>query len=144
MECFCQIDSIRADFIKSRKLLAAIGDETRQNIITALLGEGCDGMRVNEITARTHLSRPAVSHHIRILLDCGIVGVDKQGTRNYYYLNIGEEFETLHSLISRIMEFKAVQDDGLFPVVNKEKLASDRARPTEYAGSTEKREQRVK
>ncbi len=114
MECICQIESIRADFIKSKKLLIAIGDETRQNIITVLMGIGCGGLRVGEITANTHLSRPAVSHHMRILLDCGLVIVHKQGTKNYYSLHIGEEFETLHSLISLIMDFKAAQEAGLF------------------------------
>ncbi len=114
MECLCQIERIKADFIKSKKLLIAIGDETRQSIIAVLIGIGYGGLRVGEITAKTHLSRPAVSHHMRVLLDCGLVTVRKQGTKNYYSLNIGEEFETLHSLISRIMDFKAVQDADVF------------------------------
>ncbi|HCC36041.1 MAG TPA: ArsR family transcriptional regulator [Ruminococcaceae bacterium] len=114
MECLCQIEKIRADFIKSKKLLITIGDETRQNIITVLMGIGYGGLRVGEITANTHLSRPAVSHHMRILLDCGLVTVHKQGTKNDYSLNIGEEFESMYRLISRIMDFKATQDAGLF------------------------------
>ena len=30
------------------------------------------GLRVGEITKQTHLSRPAVSHHLRILREAGI------------------------------------------------------------------------
>ena len=112
MDCIEQVDLIKGDFIKCRKLLSAIGDETRQNIITVLLGN-CTGLRVGEITAKTHLSRPAVSHHMKILLDCGLVVVDKQGTKNFYYLNVGEEFRSLFSLVVHIAQFKEAMDAGL-------------------------------
>ena len=46
-----------------------------------------NGSRVLDITARTNLSRPAVSHHLRILKDAGIVKMRKEGTRTYYYLD---------------------------------------------------------
>ena len=113
MDCLEQIEIIKTDFIKSRKFLIAIGDETRQLIITVLLGS-CLGLRVGEITAKTHLSRPAVSHHLGILLDCGLVSVDKQGTKNYYSLNIGEEFQNLANLICHIAQFKDDKDAGKF------------------------------
>jgi len=95
-----KIEQIRVGFVKCRKLLIAIGDETRQTIITVLMGN-CSGMRVGEITEKTHLSRPAVSHHLRIMLDCGLVSLDKQGTKHYYSLNIGEEFQNFFALPER-------------------------------------------
>ena len=113
MDCYEKIAQIKDDFVKCRKLLIAIGDETRQNLITVLMG-GCEGMRVGEIAEKTHLSRPAVSHHLRIMLDCGLVYLDKQGTKNYYSLNIGEEFENLFALTRHIGEFKKAIDAGLF------------------------------
>ena len=112
MDCSKQIEMIKVGFIKNRKLLIAIGDETRQTIITVLMGE-CVGLRVGEITARTHLSRPAVSHHIGILLGCGLVSVDKQGTKNFYSLNIGDEFKSFFTLVHHIEEFKEAKDAGL-------------------------------
>lgn len=36
-------------------------------------------MNVNEITRRTSLSRPAISHHLKILKDAGLVGVRQTG-----------------------------------------------------------------
>ena len=111
MKCMEQIERIKADFIENRKLLIAIGDESRQNIITALMG-CCSGARVGEITAKTHLSRPAVSHHLRILLDCGLISLDKQGTKNYYSLNIGEEFQRFFALVKHIAAFKEAKDAG--------------------------------
>jgi ArsR family transcriptional regulator len=113
-----QIEQIKVGFIKSRKLLVAIGDETRQTIITVLMGR-CAGMRVGEITEKTHLSRPAVSHHLKIMLDCGLVTLDKQGTKNYYSLNIGEDFQNLFALIDHIAEFKKALGTGLLSEVEK-------------------------
>jgi len=111
MDTMEKIELIRQEFIKNRKILSAVGDETRQNIITELLG-CCNGIRVGEITSRTHLSRPAVSHHLRILLDANLVTLEKQGTRNYYSLNIGEEFQGLLNLIRHIAEFKIARESG--------------------------------
>ena len=45
------------------------------------------GMRVGEIVKLSSLSRPAVSHHMRILKDAGVINVRKEGTKNYYYLD---------------------------------------------------------
>jgi len=118
MDCIAQIEQIKAGFIKSRKLLVAIGDETRQTIITVLMGH-CTGMRVGEITEKTHLSRPAVSHHLKIMLDCGLVTLNKQGTKNYYSLNIGEDFQNLFALIDHIAEFKKALDTGLLSEARK-------------------------
>jgi len=118
MDCFSKIEQIRECLEKSRKLLIAIGDETRQLIILVLMGH-CTGMRVGEITQRTHLSRPAVSHHVKILLDCGLVNLDKQGTKNYYSLNIGEDFNNLFALVKHLAEFKKAKDSGLLTGVEK-------------------------
>lgn len=49
--------------------------------------EDCGGVRVGEITKKTHLSRPAVSHHIQILKDAGLLKRRREGTKNYYYFD---------------------------------------------------------
>ena len=118
MDCYSKIEQIKDGFVKCRKLLIAIGDETRQNIITVLLGS-YTGMRVGEITEKTHLSRPAVSHHMKIMLDCGLVALHKQGTKNYYKLNIGENFQDLFTLVDHINEFKNALDAGLIIGIDK-------------------------
>ena len=113
-------------------LLAAIGDETRQYLIQAMFELPCKqegGTRVGAITEKTHLSRPAVSHHIKILKDAGVVGMRKEGTKNYYYLEtdnrrwqelaqLSQQLATLFELIvnhqlsvqiDRQYEFKDIQ-----------------------------------
>ena len=80
------IAEIATEFEACRLTLAAIGDETRQQIILALLGRD-EGVRVGEITERTNLSRPAVSHHVKVLKDAGMIGVRRVGTMNFYFLD---------------------------------------------------------
>ena len=78
---------LRELFAKCSKGIAAVGDETRQFIIITLMEETGDGMRVGRITEKTNLSRPAVSHHLKVLREAGIVSLRKEGSMNFYYLN---------------------------------------------------------
>lgn len=93
-------------FAACSKMLAAIGDETRQHLILEMMKIGdCSGVRVCEITERTNLSRPAVSHHLKIMKDAGIVKVRKEGTKNYYYFDPEtESFEKLISTLQLVRE----------------------------------------
>ena len=81
-----KIFTLAENFSASAKILTAIGDETRQHLILEMMKMGnCMGVRVGDITKKTNLSRPAVSHHLQIMKDAGIVKVRKEGTKNYYY-----------------------------------------------------------
>ncbi len=96
-------DNLANEFINNQKVLRAIGDETRQSILLALIqGSQTPGMRVGEIKAKTHLSRPAVSHHLKILKDAQIVSVRKEGTINYYSLNAKSQLKQLKNLVDQI------------------------------------------
>ena len=82
------IDKLAADFERCQKILLALGDENRQHMILEMMKMGdCNGVRVNEITEKTHLSRPAVSHHLQILKDAGILKMRREATKNYYYFD---------------------------------------------------------
>ena len=84
-------------FQRCSKILTAIGDETRLHLMTEMMKMGeCRGVRVGAITEKVNLSRPAVSHHIRILKDAGILKVRKDGTMNFYYFD--PETESLEYL----------------------------------------------
>lgn len=91
------------EFRECRKAFLAIGDETRQHIIIALLESEAHGIRVGEITAATHLSRPAVSHHLQVLKDAGIINMRREGTKNYYYVDANKTlWSKITSLINHI------------------------------------------
>ena len=86
-ECMEQRQLLANKFQQYRKVFIALGDETRQNIFIALLENESVRMRVPEITAKTHLSRPAVSHHLQILREAGLINMHRKGTMNYYYVD---------------------------------------------------------
>ena len=113
MEQQKKISELADRFAQCSKLLAAIGDETRQHLIIEMMKIGkCSGVRVGEITEKTNLSRPAVSHHLQIMKDAGIVKVRKEGTKNYYYFDPEmESFEKLIAVLRLAMEIsKALPD----------------------------------
>lgn len=104
-----RLKMLAQNFSDCEKALEAIGNETRQSIILALMeGESaCEkGIRVGEITKKTNLSRPAVSHHLKVLKEANIIGVNREGTMNYYYLDIiKSDIFNLISLFKNIESF---------------------------------------
>jgi DNA-binding transcriptional ArsR family regulator len=64
--------------------MGALGDPTRRAIFELLSG----GPRaVGEIAEQLPVSRPAVSQHLRVLKDAGLVAERRNGTRRIYRLD---------------------------------------------------------
>jgi DNA-binding transcriptional ArsR family regulator len=61
----------------------ALGDANRREILR-ILSDG--GKPVREIADAMSISRPAVSRHLRLLKDAGMVAERAQGTRRIYHL----------------------------------------------------------
>ena len=80
------MERIKEKFQSCRKIFEAFGDETRRYLIGILLCGECGGSRVRDIAEKTNLSRPAVSRHMQILKNAGIVKARREGTLIYYYL----------------------------------------------------------
>lgn len=99
-------EEIQKTFRQCMPLFIALGDEVRLTIIDALSGSTLNkqGLNVNQITQKTNLSRPAVSHHLKILKDAGLVNMRQAGTANYYYLTIAECTQRLMNLGFRLQE----------------------------------------
>ena len=102
---------IKADFSDVQPLLTVIGDETRQLILLVLMESNCcKGMRVGEITEKTHLSRPAVSHQIKILKDIGLVKVHSEGTKNFYNIDVLNNRALLEKMKKLIVDIEGLMD----------------------------------
>jgi DNA-binding transcriptional ArsR family regulator len=61
----------------------ALGDANRREILRLLRG---GDKPVQEIAASMPISRPAVSRHLRLLKDAGLVAEERRGTRRIYHL----------------------------------------------------------
>ncbi|WP_211320679.1 ArsR/SmtB family transcription factor [Arthrobacter livingstonensis] len=62
----------------------ALGDRTRRAIVECLAERP---RAVGELAAQLPVSRPAVSQHLKILKDAGLVSEHADGTRRIYRLN---------------------------------------------------------
>jgi DNA-binding transcriptional ArsR family regulator len=62
----------------------ALGDPTRKSIFELLVGRP---RAVGELAGELPVSRPAVSQHLRVLKDAGLVLDRPQGTRRIYCID---------------------------------------------------------
>lgn len=66
-----------------RDVFQAIADPVRRDILNMLTHKQ---LNLNSIAGNFDISRPAISQHIKILTECGLVVIDQQGRERYCYL----------------------------------------------------------
>lgn len=66
------------------KIFAALADPTRRAILSRL-SQGA--ATVNELATPFSISLPAISKHLRVLEDAGLLRKERQGRYNYCHLN---------------------------------------------------------
>jgi DNA-binding transcriptional ArsR family regulator len=62
----------------------ALGDRTRRTIFRRIARRPC---AVGELAREFPVSRPAVSHHLKVLKDAGLVTDVRDGSRRVYHVN---------------------------------------------------------
>jgi DNA-binding transcriptional ArsR family regulator len=62
----------------------ALADRTRRAIVAALADQP---LSVGELAAGMPVTRPAVSQHLKVLKNAGLVSEHQEGTRHIYQLN---------------------------------------------------------
>jgi DNA-binding transcriptional ArsR family regulator len=71
--------------MSQRDAYVAIADPTRRTILDLLRDR--DGLAAGDIAGQfAKASRPGISRHLRVLLDCGVVEVSRRGRGRYYSL----------------------------------------------------------
>ena len=75
---------------------AVLGDRTRRAIVEVLAG---GPLAVRELADRLPVSRPAVSQHLKVLRDAGLVDNERRGLWAYYYV-IPDALEELSAWLS--------------------------------------------
>ena len=78
------ISAKRAERMAS--LAKALGDPIRVQLVDVLrrhAGKVC----VCELTPLFAVSQPTISHHLKVLREAGLVGVERRGLWAYYYVN---------------------------------------------------------
>jgi DNA-binding transcriptional ArsR family regulator len=75
------VDTYASPGLDHGRVLAALADDTRRRVLE-LLREG--PMAVGQLAARLPVTRPAVSQHLRVLKEAGLVVEQRRGTRRLY------------------------------------------------------------
>lgn len=75
---------------------SALADETRREIL-ALLRKG--SLPAGDIAAAFDLSKPTISHHLKVLESAGLVRSERRGTSIVYTLQTNVLEELAHGLL---------------------------------------------
>ena len=61
---------------------------------------------MGDIAGQFHLSRPAISHHLKVLKDAGVLDSEKVGQEVYYWLECERIVATLRALADAAAAFR--------------------------------------
>ena len=98
-----ELKKFRDLFTQCGPIFTALGDEVRQRLVLDIADAGEDGISVMGLTSLSNLSRPAISHHLKVLKDCGLVESHKKGTWVFYRISVSEQFEKIDELLHEIL-----------------------------------------
>lgn len=96
--------SLYERFSERIPMFQALADEERLRIIFLLMMAGEEGMNVKTIAESSHLSRPAVSHHLKTLKDSGFITFRKSGTQMFYKSNKEKGFSEIQKLMDLLQQ----------------------------------------
>ncbi len=93
---------------KFSRFFSALGDTTRQQIL--LVFEPGEEICVNDIARLFKLSRPAISHHLKVLRESELLLCQKRGKEVYYRVNYpycAEVLRAVHEFVAERNELAA-------------------------------------
>ena len=92
-----------------RDVFQAIADPTRREIIH-LITQG--SMNLNAVAENFNVSRPAISKHIKILTECGLIVIKKQGRDHFCEAKL-EKLNEVSDWIGQYKKFWETKLDAL-------------------------------
>lgn len=92
---------MKNDYEQNAKIFKALGDPNRLKILDILsCGEKC----VCDLLESFEFTQPTLSHHIKVLTECGLVLSRKEGIWNYYKLHMTNANRLILSLMNIITD----------------------------------------
>jgi len=94
--------SIPREWRTISRAFTALGDEHRQRIL--LTFERGERLTVGQIAEVSTLSRPTVSHHLKLLREAGVLDSEKIGKEVFYWVDKAFLEESLEAVLGFIRE----------------------------------------
>jgi len=92
-----------------RDVFQAIADPTRREIIQLLSKQS---LNINAVADNFEVSRPAISRHVRILTECGLLVIRRQGRERYCQADL-RKLKQVSDWTERYREFWTKKLDAL-------------------------------
>jgi len=94
---------------KQAALFSVLADPTRLKLLKLLTQQKePDALCVNALAFRLGVTQPAVSQHLKLLKNAGLVQGEKRGYRAHYFVK-QEALKKARELISQTLEFSEVE-----------------------------------
>ena len=93
-----RLDPARAE--RLAKVVKALADPVRLRMVDAVRQAAPEAVCQCEIKPLFGISQPAVSKHLKVLVESGVLGVERRGTWAYYYVPDDSTLEELEAWLS--------------------------------------------
>ncbi len=90
---------VLASFRACAPVFNALGDKFRQDIVMLLAQD--ERLNVNQIAERMPLSRPAISHHLKVLMQARLISLERVSRENFYSLSLDTALADLRRLVEQ-------------------------------------------
>lgn len=92
-----------------RDVFQAIADPTRRSILALL---ALQSLTLNAIAENYSISRPAISKHIKVLTECGLVEIKQEGRERYCNAKL-EKLSEVNEWVTQYKQFWENKLDAL-------------------------------
>lgn len=93
------LDDVMGSFRACAPVFNALGDKFRQDIVMLLAQD--ERLNVNQIAERMPLSRPAISHHLKVLMQAHLITLERVSRENFYSLSLDAALADLRKLVDQ-------------------------------------------
>jgi DNA-binding transcriptional ArsR family regulator len=97
-----------------RDVFQAIADPTRRQIISMIANQS---LNLNAVADQFEMSRPAISKHIKILTECGLVTIKQQGRERFCEAKLAKLNE-VNNWVAQYKQFWEAKLDSLETYLN--------------------------
>lgn len=93
------LEDVLVSFRACMPVFNALGDKFRQDIVMLLAQD--ERLNVNQIAERMPLSRPAISHHLKVLMQANLITLERVSRENFYSLSLDVALADLRKLVEQ-------------------------------------------
>ncbi|WP_018612362.1 ArsR/SmtB family transcription factor [Segetibacter koreensis] len=108
-----------------RDVFQAIADPTRREILSMIANQS---LNLNAVAEKFEISRPAISKHIKILSECGLIVIKQKGRERYCEAKL-QKLNEVSAWVEQYKVFWTKKLDALESFLAKETASANKRKP---------------